>query len=86
LVFICWFIVIGSHYGNNGFTDNKTILDPEDDVATVNWGGTWRIPTKFEQNELLKKCTWTWATQNGVNRYKVTGPNSNSIFCPLRVT
>ncbi|MBR5824233.1 MAG: DUF1566 domain-containing protein [Paludibacteraceae bacterium] len=71
-----------SSYGNGGFTDNKTVLDPEDDAATVNWGGAWRMPTRAEQDELRKKCTWTWTTQNGVSGYKVTGPNGNSIFLP----
>ena len=65
-----------------GTVDNKTVLDPEDDVAHVKWGGTWRMPTLDEQKELLNKCTWTWITQNGVNGYKVTGPNGNSIFLP----
>ena len=65
-----------------GTVDNKTVLDPEDDVAHVKWGGTWRMPTLDEQKELLNKCTWTWTTQNGVNGYKVTGPNGNSIFLP----
>ena len=65
-----------------GTVDNKTVLDPEDDVAHVKWGGNWRMPTKAEQKELLNNCTWTWTTQNGVNGYKVTGPNGNSIFLP----
>lgn len=62
--------------------DNKEILDPEDDVAHVKWGGDWRIPTKTEQDELCNNCTWEWTTLNGVNGYKVTGPNGNSIFLP----
>ena len=65
-----------------GTVDNKTTLDPEDDVAHVKWGGSWRMPTKAEQDELRDKCTWTWTTRNGVNGYKVTGPNDNSIFLP----
>ena len=71
-----------SSYGNNGFTDTKTVLDPEDDAATVNWGGAWRMPTKAEQYELRNNCTWIWTTQNGVYGRKVTGPNGNSIFLP----
>ena len=71
-----------SSYGYNGFTDNKTILDPEDDAATVNWGGAWRMPTKAEHDELQRKCKWTWTSQNGVEGYKVVGPNGNSIFLP----
>ncbi len=62
--------------------DNKTILELEDDVAHVNWGGDWRIPTKEEQDELLSECTWTWTINNGIKGYTVTGPNGNSIFLP----
>ena len=71
-----------SKYGKDGFADNKTVLDPEDDAAAVNWGGSWRMPTKAEQDELRNNCTWTWTIQNGVNGYKVTGSNGNSIFLP----
>ena len=66
-----------------GTVDNKTVLDLEDDVAHVKWGGSWRMPTRAEQDELCKNCTWTWTTQNGVNGYKVTSKtNGNSIFLP----
>ena len=65
-----------------GTVDNKTVLDPEDDVAHVKWGGNWRMPTIEEQDELRTSCIWTWTTQNGVNGYKVTGTNGNSIFLP----
>jgi hypothetical protein len=65
-----------------GIVDNKIVLDPEDDVATVNWGGAWRMPTKAEYDELRNNCTWKWTRQNGVNGYKVLGPNGNSIFLP----
>ena len=65
-----------------GTVDNKTTLEPTDDVATVKWGGSWRMPTKAEQDELRNNCTWTWTTLNGVNGYRVTGPNGNSIFLP----
>ena len=71
-----------SSYGYNGFTDNKTVLDPEDDAATANWGGSWRMPTDAEMTELREQCTWTWTTQNGVNGYKVVGKNGNFIFLP----
>ena len=75
-----------SSYGYNGFTDNKTVLDPEDDAAHVNWGGSWRMPTDAEWTELRNNCTWTWTTQNGVNGYRVTsnktGYTDKSIFLP----
>ncbi len=69
--------------GDNGFTDNKTTLEPEDDAAHVNWGSNWRMPTDAEWQELQDNCTWTWTTQNGINGYQVTSQkNSNSIFLP----
>lgn len=69
-------------HGYNGFRDNKTELDPEDDAAYVNWGSQWRMPSKEQLDELRTNCTWTWTSMNGVNGYLVTGPNSNSIFLP----
>lgn len=65
-----------------GTVDNKTVLDPEDDAANVNWGGSWRMPTAEECNELINNCTWTWTTENGVKGSKLTGPNGKSIFLP----
>ena len=66
-----------------GTVDNKTVLDPEDDVAHVKWGGDWRMPTRAELEELLNNCTWQWTAQSGVVGYKVTSKsNGNSIFLP----
>lgn len=74
--------VTNSSYGYDGFYDNKTVLDPADDAATANWGGSWRMPTKAEQDELRNNCTWEWAELKGVKGYKVTGSNGNFIFLP----
>ena len=52
------------------------------DVACAKWGGSWRLPTKEEFNELRQKCKWQWTSQNGKKGYKVIGPNGNSIFLP----
>ena len=52
------------------------------DTARENWGGSWRMPTDAENEELCNKCTWTWTSQGGHEGYKVTGPNGNSIFLP----
>ena len=71
-----------SSYGYNGFVDNKTELDPEDDAAYVNWGPTWRMPTKEQQDELRENCTWTWTRYNGVSCQLITGPNGNTLFLP----
>ncbi len=54
--------------------------NPAYDAARANWGGTWRLPTAREIDELVNECEWEWTTQKGHNGYEVTGPNGNSIF------
>lgn len=71
-----------SSYGYNGFVDNKTELDPEDDAAYVNWGPSWCLPTTEQQRELYEKCSSVWTEQNGVNGCLITGPNGNTLFLP----
>lgn len=52
------------------------------DAARVQWGGTWRLPTKEEIEELNNKCVWKWEIYNNSKGYRVTAPNGNSIFFP----
>lgn len=66
-----------------GTVDNKVVLDPKDDVARVKWGGSWRMPTWSEFEELLEKCTLKLASQKGRKGIVVIGPNGNTIFLPL---
>ena len=61
-----WYNISGSQY----------------DVARIKWGGSWRLPTRHEIQELIEKCAKKWTTYNGVNGVLVTGPNGNSIFLP----
>ena len=79
-----------SYTEGNSKTYNEKIGDiggnASYDAARANWGGTWRMPTKAEFDELLNKCTWKWTSQGGSYGYKVTGPNGNSIFLPAAGT
>ena len=52
------------------------------DAATANWGGSWKMPTREQMQELVDYCEWEWMQVNGVNGAKVTGPNGNCIFLP----
>jgi len=74
-------------------SDSKSVLDAEDDAASVNWGGSWRMPTYDELNELKNtaNCTWQWYSSgntefSGIAGYKVTSKKSgyagNYIFLP----
>jgi len=72
-----------SSWGYNGFVDNKTELDPEDDAATVNWGPEWRMPSEDQIQELLDNCTTEWTTLNGVvGRLFTSNINGASLFLP----
>lgn len=66
-----------------GQVDYIFVLEREDDAASVNWGGDWRMPTEAEFKELMNKCTWVWTSMNGVSGYRITSAfNGNSIFLP----
>ncbi len=65
-----------------GTVDNKTTLEAEDDAATANWGGNWRMPTMEEVKELIDTCVWNRTTMNGIYGYEITGLNGNIIFLP----
>ena len=70
-------------YGEDGFKDYLTTLQPCDDAARVNWGSGWRMPSEDDWNELRNNTTITTVAQNNVNGYLVTGLNGYSIFLPF---
>lgn len=59
------------------------ISGTEYDVAHVKWGGSWRMPTKEEMDELVNNCYMEYMTYNGVNGCLFVGPNGNGIFMPI---
>lgn len=61
---------------------NGRIYETQYDVAFMNWGENWRMPSMNEFDELRSKCIWEWTTLNNVNGFRVYGPNGNSIFLP----
>jgi len=67
-------------------TDGKTVLDPEDDAATVNMGEGWRMPTYDEYQELMDNTTWEWIEDYnyiGCDVMKLTSKiNGNYIIFP----
>ena len=68
---------------NYGVFDNKTELEPEDDAAYVNWGPSWRMPTREQCQELIDNCTRLNMELNGVKGELITGSNGASIFLPF---
>ncbi len=63
-------------------TDVTDISGTSYDVATVNWGEPWRIPTVAEVEELFEECEWAWKKQDDMWGYLITGPNDSTIFMP----
>lgn len=53
------------------------------DLTKVNLGGSWRMPTQEEFQELMDKCTWERTQVNNIIGYRITAANGNSIFLPL---
>lgn len=72
---------------DQGIVDNKTTLDKCDDAARYNMGGSWRMPTLSEYEELVNNCSWSYTTHNGIEGYRAFSKiNGNSIFFPTSVT
>jgi hypothetical protein len=53
---------------------------------SVDWGGEWRLPTKYEMEELKNNCTWFWTERNGVWGYlissEIEGYKDRKLFLP----
>lgn len=71
-----------SAYGLNGFVDNLTVMEADDDVARACWGEGWRMPTIEEWEELFLNTTGVWTTLNDVKGWRCTASNGNSLFLP----
>lgn len=64
--------------------DCKSLV-PAYDAATAHWGPDWRMPTPWEIDELIRFCTLSWTTNNGVCGVTISGIKdhaSKSIFIP----
>jgi len=70
-------------FGDYGFTDDLTILQPDDDAATENWGKGWCMPSKEQFIELYESTSVTYSKMNGVNGLLFTATNGNSLFLPV---
>lgn len=61
----------------------SNICGSKNDIARVQWGGAWRLPTYDDFIAFpYGDCDYFWTSVNGRYGYKVVGPNGNSIFLP----
>ena len=61
------------------------MLETIDDAVQVAWGGSWRIPTEADFDELrnISNCTKVWTTVNGIKGHLFTSVrNNNTLFFP----
>ncbi|MBQ9285187.1 MAG: fibronectin type III domain-containing protein [Bacteroidaceae bacterium] len=56
--------------------------NPLYDIATSEWGGEWRMPTKEEYEELIKYCKVELDNVGGINGVRFSR-NGDSIFMPF---
>lgn len=77
------YVTITKYKGNGTNGDGLDRLLGSDDVARVTWGGTWRMPSEDEANELIRNTKISKETINGNNVIRFTAKNGNSIVIPL---
>jgi len=68
-------------YDRGDSINNASSLTSSTDTATQVFGSNWSTPTKYQWQELIDECTWTWGTVDGVYGCTVT-KNNKSIFLP----
>lgn len=67
-------------YSQSSYSCNLGIdmLSSSYDAAAMQWGGSWRIPTSEDWQELNTYCSWSWDGDG----YVVKGRNGNTIYLP----
>lgn len=66
-----------AHMTKYNSTDGKTVLEAEDDAATVNMGGEWHMPSKEQLSELAANTKNGWVDANGV--FTVYKPTQTTV-------
>ena len=75
----------GSTMSKYNSTDNKVVLDAEDDAASVNMGGDWHMPTKGQYEELCRETTNGFVTNAGVFTQYIYS-NEDNHYYPTEIT
>lgn len=68
--------------GGDSKPNPPSVLPASEDAASVNLGGSWRMPTKDEAQELISNCTWEKTSVDGKEGWRVSR-NGKSIFLPF---
>lgn len=69
--------------GFNYFTDNKSKLEPDDDVAYVLWKRGWHMPNHEQFEEMINNCSWNFTVVNNIYAFVgISKLNGNKIIFP----
>lgn len=72
-----------TNYQDYYWVDGANISGTQYDLAHVKWGGTWRMPTIEELQELKENCTWKHNVElDGIKGSIAKGPNGKELFFP----
>ena len=66
---------------NSDYVNVEDISETENDICILNNAG--KMPTYAEYKELIDNCKKEWTSVKGINGYKFTASNGNSIFLPV---
>lgn len=78
-----WYNISVPNIRSLGVIDRNNNLTSANDVARQTLGGSWRMPSLTEIDELLDKCLLDWYSLNGRGGSLIVGPNGNYIFLPV---
>ena len=76
-----------NYWGGKGKYDNKSVLDEEDDIASVNMDEYWKMPTKEQLQELIDNTKAKFVHKyNGISKLNgilfTSEINGNELFFP----
>ena len=73
-----------NHWTKYNWSDEIDVLEREDDVASIRWGGNWRMATDEDWLELSVYTTKQWVKYSQIEGLLVTSKiNEQSIFLPI---
>lgn len=71
-----------SSYNKYTIKTKTSIIGTTNDVAYIEWGKEWCMPTRAQINELVNNCEWKAGDYNGRKGMIGKGPNGKTIFFP----
>lgn len=70
-----------NRYAKDNYSIVKQYYLPnENDVASMQWGGAWHIPTRDDFKELVDNCKFELITKNGLDVCKITSSINNKFI------